>query len=313
MKRDDEIKKLYDKLRDDTISEVELIQFLQQIKQDPSSHALDEDLEREWSRLWEEDEKKEESDSGNIKVLKKWVWVAACSVILVVSGLSYLVFGRGQVTESTTFGEVRQVILPDGSAVTLNANSTLLWDEKMKKERRVQLQGEAFFDVVSDPSRPFIVEVEDIGIKVVGTSFNVKNRGKNREVILKTGKVEIFHNQTKQTSEHEKPVILEAGEALQYDSEQLRRTKSSGAQQASTLWKEGMLRFIDTRTEEVMEEMEMLYGVKILMEVPELSDRPLDITLPYVEWDRVGEVLALTLGVEMIKENDRYRFVGKNE
>lgn len=311
MKREDEIKKLYEKLLNDTITEVELIKFLQLIKQDPSAHGLDEDLERQWSRVWEEEEKN--TSTGKIRTLGKWVWVAACSVVLVVSGLSYLVFGRGQVTESTTFGEVRQVILPDGSAVTLNANSTLLWDEKMKKERRVQLQGEAFFDVVSDPSRPFIVEVEDIGIKVVGTSFNVKNRGENREVILKTGKVEIFHNQTKQTSEHEKPVILEAGEVLQYDSEQLRRTKSSGAQQASTLWKEGLLRFVDTKTAKVMEEMETLYGVEILMDVPELIDRPLDITLPYVEWDRVGEVLALTLGVEMIKENDRYRFVGKNE
>src|SRR5690625_3678415 len=86
----------------------------------------------------------------------KWIWVAACSLVLVVSGLSYLIFGRGQVQESTTFGEVRHVTLPDGSAVTLNANSTLMWNKRVKKERRVILQGEAFFDIVHDPDRPFI-------------------------------------------------------------------------------------------------------------------------------------------------------------
>lgn len=308
MKRKVEIKKLHEKLLNDTITEVELIKFLQLIEQEPSAHGLDDDLERQWSRVWEEEKEQESSSTGKIRPLGKWVWVAACSLILVVSGLSYLIFGRGQVQESTTFGEVRHVTLPDGSAVTLNANSTLMWNKRVKKERRVILQGEAFFDIVHDPDRPFIVEVEDMDIKVLGTSFNVKNRGQNREVILERGKVEIFR---KQTSDKEEPLILEAGEALQYDSEQVHLAKSSGAQQASTLWKEGLLRFVDTETAKVMEEMETLYGVEILMDVPELIDRPLDITLPYVEWDRVGEVLALTLGVKMIKENDRYRFTGK--
>lgn len=308
MKRKVEIKKLHEKLLNDTITEVELIKFLQLIKQEPSAHGLDEDLERQWTRVWEAEKEQESSSSGKIRTLGKWIWVAACSLVLVVSGLSYLIFGRGQVQESTTFGEVRHVTLPDGSAVTLNANSTLMWNKRVKKERRVILQGEAFFDIVHDPDRPFIVEVEDMDIKVLGTSFNVKNRGQNREVILERGKVEIFR---KQTGDKEEPLILEAGEALQYDSEQMHLANSSGAQQASTLWKEGLLRFVDTKTAKVMEEMETLYGVEILMDVPELIDRPLDITLPYVEWDRVGEVLALTLGVKMIKENDRYRFTGK--
>lgn len=308
MKRKVEIKKLHEKLLNDTITEVELIKFLQLIKQEPSAHGLDEDLERQWTRVWEAEKEQESSSTGKIRTLGKWIWVAACSLVLVVSGLSYLIFGRGQVQESTTFGEVRHVTLPDGSAVTLNANSTLMWNKRVKKERRVILQGEAFFDIVHDPDRPFIVEVEDMDIKVLGTSFNVKNRGQNREVILERGKVEIFR---KQTGDKEEPLILEAGEALQYDSEQVHLAKSSGAQQASTLWKEGLLRFVDTETAKVMEEMETLYGVEILMDVPELIDRPLDITLPYVEWDRVGEVLALTLGVKMIKENDRYRFTGK--
>jgi len=308
LKRKVEIKKLHEKLLNDTITEVELIKFLQLIKQEPSAHGLDEDLERQWTRVWEAEKEQESSSTGKIRTLGKWIWVAACSLVLVVSGLSYLIFGRGQVQESTTFGEVRHVTLPDGSAVTLNANSTLMWNKRVKKERRVILQGEAFFDIVHDPDRPFIVEVEDMDIKVLGTSFNVKNRGQNREVILERGKVEIFR---KQTGDKEEPLILEAGEALQYDSEQVHLAKSSGAQQASTLWKEGLLRFVDTETAKVMEEMETLYGVEILMDVPELIDRPLDITLPYVEWDRVGEVLALTLGVKMIKENDRYRFTGK--
>jgi hypothetical protein len=65
--------------------------------------------------------------------------------------------------------------LPDGSSVWLNASSNLTYDKDFGKElREVNLTGEAFFDVVKDPSHPFIIHTKVIDVKVLGTEFNVK-------------------------------------------------------------------------------------------------------------------------------------------
>src|SRR5690625_5838757 len=105
--------------------------------------------------------------------------------------------------------------------------------------------------------------------------------------MLERGKVESFR---KQTGDKEEPLILEAGEALQYDSEQVHLAKSSGAQQASTLWKKGVLRFVDTETAKVMEEMETMYGVENLLDVPEEIESTIDISLPSLKLDTHGQV-----------------------
>ncbi len=76
---------------------------------------------------------------------------------------------------TTRPGSKTQLRLPDGSSVWLNASSNLTYDENFGKEfREVNLVGEAFFDVVKDPSRPFIIHTKAINVKVLGTEFNVK-------------------------------------------------------------------------------------------------------------------------------------------
>ncbi|HTN07108.1 FecR family protein [Agriterribacter sp.] len=73
-------------------------------------------------------------------------------------------------------GSRSTLILPDGSKVWLNADSRLTYHNSFNNSKReVELEGEAFFDVVKDASRPFIVHTSGIDVKVLGTSFNVKS------------------------------------------------------------------------------------------------------------------------------------------
>lgn len=73
-------------------------------------------------------------------------------------------------------GSKTRTILPDGSTVWLNAGSRIRYEPGFNgPQREVTLQGEAFFDVVQQPSRPFIVHAGDLNIKVLGTAFNVKS------------------------------------------------------------------------------------------------------------------------------------------
>ncbi len=86
-------------------------------------------------------------------------------------------------------------MLEDGTVIMLKPNSSIEYPEKFSKsDRKVQLTGEAFFNVTKDKSRPFIIGTADVTIKVLGTSFNVMayEGAKEISVAVKTGKVSVY-------------------------------------------------------------------------------------------------------------------------
>ena len=90
-------------------------------------------------------------------------------------------------------GERKQVILPDGSIVWLNANSVLIYPEKFGKTRTLFLSGEGHFTVTKDKERPFIVKTKEMDVQVLGTSFNVMayETDESSSVVLVTGAVQV--------------------------------------------------------------------------------------------------------------------------
>lgn len=111
-----------------------------------------------------------------------WRYVAAASVIAVFLLAGHYIRKGMQEPATTDWMAVqsgpaatRTVTLPDGSEIILNAGSKLLYPENFTNdERRVQLEGEALFDVTSDHRNPFVVMIGDAEVKVLGTRFNVK-------------------------------------------------------------------------------------------------------------------------------------------
>lgn len=113
----------------------------------------------------------------------------------------------------TENGSRTRTILPDGSTVWLNAGSHVSFNEDFTgNTREVTLDGEAYFDVVKQPKRPFIVHVSGYDIKVLGTAFNVKSYSKDKtvETTLIRGIVQV----TKQGVKEQKPIILHPNEKL---------------------------------------------------------------------------------------------------
>ncbi|MFZ4056618.1 MAG: FecR family protein [Ferruginibacter sp.] len=95
---------------------------------------------------------------------------------------------------STKNGSKTSLVLPDGSKVWLNAGSKLVYDKSFGNTiREVKLSGEAFFDVVKNSDKPFIIHTEKMDIKVIGTAFNVKcyPGEKNSETSLIRGSIEV--------------------------------------------------------------------------------------------------------------------------
>jgi ferric-dicitrate binding protein FerR (iron transport regulator) len=147
-------------------------------------------------------------------------WMAAASVLLLVVA-SWLVLNRknddapaprAEQIEARK-GSRSKSILPDGTTVWLNAGSKLVYENDFSgATREVKLEGEAFFDVVKQPERPFIVHTSGIAIKVLGTAFNVKAypEDKNVETTLYRGAVKVF----RQEESEQKAVQLRPNEKL---------------------------------------------------------------------------------------------------
>lgn len=111
-----------------------------------------------------------------------------------------------------------KMVLPDGTQVWLNSDSKLEYAESFTgATREVSLEGEAYFDVVKDPKRPFIVHTSAIDIRVLGTSFNVKSypQEKTIETTLIRGMIEVINKNKPQAPK----IILRPKEKLVFNKQ----------------------------------------------------------------------------------------------
>ena len=140
----------------------------------------------------------------------------------------------------------------------------LLYPENMEGHtREVQLTGEAFFDVKTDPQRPFNVITTDMSVKVFGTRFNVKSYKDDHQTqtVLVAGSVSV------QTNERfSKGIDMLPGERIVFDRTDERFTKESVDVNLYTSWVDGYLVFDQKPILEIFRELERYYDVKIVTE-----------------------------------------------
>jgi transmembrane sensor len=148
-------------------------------------------------------------------------WIGIAAAILVMAGAGWAIYfstlksGSGEMITVKSGSMALTDTLPDGSVVTLNRRSSISYREHFtnEKTRQITLNGEAFFNVEPDKTKPFIISVNDVTVTVLGTSFNVKSTAKQTEVIVETGLVEVGKaKKTVKVSPKEK-VIVEEGKA----------------------------------------------------------------------------------------------------
>ncbi len=147
--------------------------------------------------------------------------IAAAAVAVIVLSTAWYLVAHRQVKQLAihTVSERKKVALPDGSLVFLEKGSSISYPENFgKASRRITLSGEAFFDVKSDASHPFVISSALINTTVLGTSFNMEVRdGKAARVVVVSGMVQV------NTSASQHPLVLTAnkGVVLHPGSQQL--------------------------------------------------------------------------------------------
>jgi transmembrane sensor len=218
------------------------------------------------------------------KTNRSWSWAVAASVsLLIVAGFFYLFPARDTptrveqqailLTRTTDKGQKLTIRLPDGSVVKLNSKSSLAFPDKFDgKDRQVTLSGEAYFDVVHNPSAPFIVKTSQGEVTVLGTTFNIRERADFGEITLVSGKVRVADNKT--TS-----IVLKPNQQARLSETRPGIDTMSVDVQRYTEWKDNVLSFRQRTLEDAIADLEDWYGVEITLLNPEL--KPCQITARY--------------------------------
>lgn len=134
-------------------------------------------------------------------------WSARVAVIIILPLLIYSgihFYRNSDKAQGLTWIEINapawtrvQFSLPDGSTGWLNSSSSIKYQSNFVKERNIILDGEAFFNVHTDPDKPFVVNTNEINVTALGTKFNIASyrNEKNVEVVLKEGKLIVANNE----------------------------------------------------------------------------------------------------------------------
>jgi len=186
-------------------------------------------------------------------------------------------------------GEIKQVLLPDGSEVWLNAGSMLLYsDDFLGSTRHLFLNGEATFRVEKNPERPFIVKTQYMQVEALGTTFNVKSYvdGGTTAVTLEEGLVRVDVTGKVNVSE-----VISPNEQLVYDHRQGKTSRLQVDAELVSKWKEGYLVFEEASFEEIIRTVERRFNVTVYYDVRKYGGGRFSVK--YTPYEDVRQVLTI--------------------
>lgn len=166
-------------------------------------------------------------------------------------------------TAHTESQRSKVIILEDGTKVTLNANSDLKYPEKFSgNTREVFLKGEAFFEVTSNPKKPFIVFSGRLRTQVLGTTFTVSSYSPDgaSEVTVLTGKVSVKDKLSKAETR-----LIRGQKAVINHNEKNFSLSSVASPEDAISWMQGKIIFESTTLKEIAEKLSSYYGEKVLI------------------------------------------------
>ena len=188
-----------------------------------------------------------------------------------------------------------KVVLPDGSRAWLNSESSISYPGSFgSQERRVVVTGETYFEVAKDPAHPFIVSVNNIDVRALGTEFNIKAYS-NEDVL----KVTLIEGAVKVTG-NAKEEVLSPRQQLQVGSDQWHK-QNVNETASVTSWVKNEFRFSDATIEEITKELERWYDVKV-----EIKEK-----IGYHFHARLSRNLPISEILKLLEATDHVHFIVK--
>lgn len=240
-------------------------------------------------------EKESLTERKTLSVVLRWTRVAA--VLLLLLGIGYGIGSWREHSVSdvivqnqliTAKGSKGRFTLPDGSVVWLNSETKLTYPNQFTGNRRfVSLEGEAYFEVAKNPERPFIVDMGNASIRVLGTTFSVKaDKGKDQiTAVLLEGSIR-FESPTQQ-------VLLAPDQQLTF----IRSTNKIDIQSVNAkenlAWKDGLLKYKSIALCTLLNELEKRYEIPIHIENKRLLDPNVTVSGTFSEDQSLKEILQV--------------------
>ena len=207
---------------------------------------------------------------------------------------------------------VEQITLPDGTVVSLNANSRIEYPKEFTGQTRtVKLVGEAFFDVSHNPYHPFIIEAEGAQIEVLGTSFNVSAYpGKGKvEVNVRTGTVRLVSTHIAEGKQAEE--ILPAGQRGWVNLANGSTSRETTVTPNYLSWVNKEIKFKNTPLSDVFGVLENTYHVKVEGATPSIDTLRYTADFEKQNLDFIVDVIGRTLNLKVSKTDSGIVFAMK--
>jgi len=256
---------------------------------------------------------KQEWDAGaprqSRKIFYRWVSAAAVILLLVTTTI-FLWKGDEKVTQplvqeagNDLLSGATRLKLSDGSIVLLREGSWLNMDSLFAGDtREVSLQGEAYFEIVADPGKPFVIHTGKVKTTVLGTAFSIKANPADPEITIT-----VTRGKVKVEDEDALLATLEADKQLVYNTKSNRVTEKTVDATIASDWRSHHLIFRNSTFESIIQEISTLYEVTILFESEDLRQR--QITASLDDRDSIETILDILCTAQRayyVKDGNNY-------
>ena len=307
MQEEQFIELIYKSLKGE-ITEDEASQIERAIASNSNFHSLKEEITLAWQLSdntetiveldLEADLKKTKTKfnkkSNKTRSLYSFLSVAA-SLILIVGALTLFQLNSNELTITAENG-TESVKFDDGSQIWINEGSQLVYPKKFNKNyRTVQLKGEGFFEIAKDPNRPFIVNLESVKVRVLGTRFNISETGNQTEVAVKSGRVLV--------STSTDSIELKKNEVANYliNSGLIKLNQSTVNRD---YWRSKRFVYQNKSLLYIMKELKQLFQIDYQIDNKDLLKCEISILINSIDIEEVLNKICDTLDIEVSKTNE---------
>jgi ferric-dicitrate binding protein FerR (iron transport regulator) len=269
-----------------------------------------ETVDQAWDKLRTRLEKDDLIPDGNIRTVRYFspaLKIAAALALLISLTFTVYFFTErwlsdgSMITASTTENEKIMVDLPDGSRVHLNRNTEIKYPSRFRGEQReVSVEGEAFFDVIPNRDKPFVVEAGNARIRVTGTSFNVLTSNKNNdvEVMVKSGQVILSDKNGKQE------VVLDADLIGTMGNTSNSSYRNSDPNYLS--WSTEVLTYEGTPLEKTFSDLKRVHNIEVIATDSSILDKRISTTFDRQSPETIISIICTTFNLESEISNSIY-------
>lgn len=254
----------------------------------------------------------DEQNPAKVVSMSSYRWlrsVAAVGLLALLSWAGYNMLNNGSnvsadwIEVQTAENEKRELVLPDGSVITLNENSTLAYQTNLNEAdtRQVRLQGEAYFDIERRPEQAFKIATDRAEVSVLGTSFNVRAFAEEREmeVEVTSGLVAVrsLANNEEVRLEAKEAVVLDANDHLVEQEAPLLNRQA---------WRTGKLNFRKTSIVEALNVLSRYYGVDFDFNASLFSNCSVTTNLENAPLSKAIETIEEMTPLQISKAGERH-------